>query len=360
VATATETEDARIRRLTDALNAGTLSLTQLQASLDWAYANTPDQRLTTSTTISPELISRWIPDQYRDAYRESVGLPTGGGTSGGGTGGDDFNSSAFAALQTVLDRYGLGGLTDWAEEMIRNGRSVEEILLQLREQPLFKERFKAIDLRREYGLNPISPEDIINYENAARDMMRSSGLPAGFYDQFDDFAQLIGKGVSLQSLQTRIVETWDRVVNAPPEVREAWQALYGMQGDQALAAFMFDPDNSEATLKNMAKTAVAGGAMATFGFGIDVAAAARVAGFDLQDSAVRSGFGRLAQINAVFNETLGEREDLDAMTHGINAIFDAGEGMTDIERRITTRQNEFAGGGGALLTQGGLAGVADD
>lgn len=269
------------------------------------------------------------------------------------------NMSAHAMIREVLEQYGLGGLSDWAWGMLQNNRSYAEIMLDLRNQPLFKERFKAIDIRRANGLNPVSPETIIEYENTARDLMRSSGLPGGFYDQPDDFAQLIGKGVSLQSVQDRVQQTWDRVVNAPPEVRDAWATIYGAKSDQALAAFIFDPDNSEVKLREMARTSVAGGAMRTFGLGLDATAAARVAGFDLEDSVVRSGFGQLAQLRAVFEETRGERnsKDLDAMREGVNAIFDAGEGQADIERRVLSRRSELGGGGGALLSNTGLSGA---
>lgn len=269
------------------------------------------------------------------------------------------NRPAHALIREVLERYGLGGLSDWALNQLVNGRSHEEIMLELRNQPLFKERFKAIDIRRQHGLNPVSPEDILHYEDTARDLMRSSGLPQGFYDDADDFADLIGKGVSLTSVQDRVNETWSRVVNAPPEVRDAWEQIYGGSSDQALAAFIFDPDKSETKLRDMARTAVAGGAMRTFGLGMDPAAAARVAGFDLEDGAVRSGFGKLAQIRAVFSESRGERggPDLDVMREGVNAAFDAGEGQEAIEQRITTRRNEFGGGGGALLSNQGLTGA---
>jgi len=269
------------------------------------------------------------------------------------------NRSALALLKQVLERYGLGSLGDWAWSMLQNDRSYEEVLLELRERPEFKARFKAIGLRQQYGLNPVSPEDIIEYENTARDLMRSSGLPSGFYDDADDFAELIGKGVSLQSVARRVEQVWDRVTDAPPEVRDAFADLFNVNGDQALAAFFFDPDRSEVVLERMARSAVAGGAMRAAGFDLDALAAARVAGFDLQDKSVRAGFARLAQLRAVFNETMGERNqaDLDAMDEGLNAVFDIGEGADAIERRVRTRVNEFAGGGGAYMTRGGLTGL---
>lgn len=258
----------------------------------------------------------------------------------------------------MLAEYGLDDLGDWAWEKLQNNRSRDEILLELRQTDSFKKRFKAIGIRRENGLNAVSPEDIINYENTARDMMRSSGLPPGFYDQADDFAQLIGKGVSLPSLQERVEQSWDRVVNAPPEVKAAWESIYGIQGEQAMAAFMFDPDNSEAKLKEMASSAVVGGAMTKFGFGLDAATAERLGVYNMQDSAVRQGFSRLAQIRSVFNESIGERKDLDVNREGVNAVFDTGAGAAEIENRITARRNQGAGGGGAFINQEGIAGTA--
>lgn len=272
---------------------------------------------------------------------------------------DMGNASAHALIRQTLERYGLGELSDWAWSQLQNGRSYEEILLELREQPVFKSRFKAIDIRRANGLNAVSPETIIEYENTARDLMRQSGLPSGFYDQFDDFAQLIGKGVSLQSVARRVEQSWDRVVNAPEAVRQAFGDLYGIRGDQALAALMFDPDKAEQKLEDMARSAVAGGAMRAAGFDMDAITAGRLAGFDFEDQTVRAGFARLAQLRAVFTETMGERneQDLDAMREGVNSVFDIGQGAEAMERRVQTRINEFAGGGGAYATNEGLTGL---
>jgi hypothetical protein len=276
------------------------------------------------------------------------------------TAGTDENEGAFRVLQEVLDRYGLGALRTWMEQEVRAGRSIQEILVDLRQQPTFKDRFKAIDVRASLGLNPVSPEEIIQYENTARDLMRASGLPKGFYDHNDDFAQLIGKGVSLQSLQDRVENSWSRVMEAPPEVMAAWENLYGIRGRQAMAAFMFDPDNAEHTLREMAATAVVGGAMTSFGFGLQASIANKVGKLDLTDSAVRQGFAQIARLEAVFNESISEGEDLDAMGEGVNAVFDAGSGAEAIRRRVDQRLADFSGGGGMLVQQTGVgAGAAD-
>lgn len=298
-------------------------------------------------------------------YHQQPGTPPPAATQPGTTGqtpdgrAAEGRESARAILRGVLSDYGLEALDDWAWSQIQDDRSVEEVLLDLRQQETFKERFKAIGIREANGLTPVSPQQIVDYEAAARDLMRASGLPSGFYDQPDDFAELIGKGVSLPSLQDRVEQTWNRVVDAPAEVRQAFGDFYGAVGDQALAAFIFDPDKGEAQLSRMARAAVAGGAMQAFGFGSDQAAADRIASLNVQDPMVRQGFAQLARISGVFTESIGEREDLDAMTEGVNAVFDAGEGEAAIQDRITARQNAFAGGGGSFLTQQGLAGVAD-
>lgn len=381
VSTSNESEDSRVRRITNEINSGRRTLSQIEESIVYQGVGDTFDRHNVDMAANGEtaaqrrrrIVNEVLGGRPMSGVDRSVRYIANQGSGGGGEPGEDEpdpedaeggnspdrSGDAWAVLAEVLSRYGLESMAPWVKQEIQQGRSIQEILLDMREHSAFKERFKAIDRREELGLNPVSPEEIIAYENQARDLMRSSGLPSGFYDEFDDFVELIGKGVSLPSLQRRVQESWDRVVNAPPEVKSAFGELYGVQGDQALATFMFDPDKAEVQLKKMAKAAVAGGAMNTFGFGLDASAAARVSGFDLNDQAVRQGFGRLAQLQNVFRETLGERDDLRWQDEGVNAIFDGGEGASAIDRRIQTRRNEFAGGGGALLDQTGIAGIAD-
>lgn len=275
----------------------------------------------------------------------------------------DVNArGALSVVRETLDRYGLGSMAEWAWGQVQNGREFPEIMLELRTQPAFKQRFRAIEIRQANGLNAVSPETIIEYENRARDLMRSSGLPRGFYDDADDFADLIGKGVSLESVARRVEQSWDRVVNAPSEVRAAFADMYGVQGDQALAAFMFDPDKAETKLEEMARSAVAGGAMRAFGFDLDPIAAGRIAGFDFDDQTVRGGFARLARLKAVFDESVGEMggPDLDPMREGVSSVFEMGAGEEAIRQRVERRLAEFSGSGGVAATdQGLLAGEAN-
>lgn len=387
-----ETAAQRIARITNEINSGTRTVSQVQNSISYlsqqvqlAGSGSYQSRVenlfnqykvpldyhSSGAAEDPAARLQRIAQELASNDRSWAGLVASvqrlsqqhAGEVAGEEQGRAAEGDAFAVLRAVLDRYGLGTMANWVQQEIQKGRSINEILLDMREHGTFKERFKAIGIRKDLGLNTISPEEIIQYENTAKDLMRASGLPEGFYDHNDDFAQLIGKGVSLQSLQDRIDNSWRRVVEAPPEVQAAWEQIYGMQGRQAMATFMFDPDQAETKLREMAATAVVGGAMTSFGFGLQAQLANRIGKLDLADSAVREGFSQLARLEAVFNETVGETtaraDDLRWDVEGANAIFDGGEGMSDIDRRLQTRRNEFAGGGGAFLDQRGLAGVAD-
>lgn len=273
------------------------------------------------------------------------------------------NASGY--LQGLLDSYGLGGLSDWLMEQIRLGVEEDEIIQGLRQQPLYKERFKAIEQRRLLGLPALSETEVIDYENTARGMFRSSGLPEGFYDQFDDFTAFLVNDVSIAELSSRVEDGYVRVANADPSIRAAWTEWFGSQqaGDAALAAIFLDHERALPLLQRQVAAAEIGGIARNFNFG-DIN---QEQAFDLTGkldpgvtrAEINRGMTRLAEVRPVFQETVSRREngdDLQAGREGLAYAFETGDAER-VRNRIRQRLADFSGGTKAAMSQRGMIGT---
>lgn len=267
-------------------------------------------------------------------------------------------NSARARLQSTLDTYGLGDLVDWAWTQLQGGVSEDTILLDLRNQPAFRQRFPGLYARQERGLAPISPAEYVAYEQQARQIMRQFGMPEGFFDSHDDFALFIAEDVSVAELYERIQGGFRDVAYAPQAVRDVFAEWFGASGDSALAAFFLDPERATPLLQNMKVDAEIGGAarMAGVRTGFSTARALREHGVTYE--AAVQGFGRVRSLDPLYAETVSEFDDFTAEGVGTSAVFGLDPAASRVlERRRQRRLSAFEGGGGAALGQRGVAGL---
>src|SRR5512134_2701459 len=144
----------------------------------------------------------------------------------------NIDRDAFAYLQSVLDMYGLGSLTEWARQQLIGGALEDQIIQELRQRPEWAARFPGMAQRRQAGLPAISPNEYIAMERQYAQMMRNAGLPQGFYDQVSDFATWIGRDVSVAEGAERVKLAEDATYTWPQDVRDELTRLYGFsQGD---------------------------------------------------------------------------------------------------------------------------------
>lgn len=89
--------------------------------------------------------------------------------------------------------------------------------------------------------------------------MNYAGLPAGFYDSPDDFANWIGGAVSPKEIEDRVgvISKW--VTNADPSVKQSLLDYYGV-GDQELIAYGLDRNRAAPLLQKQAAAAELGAA----------------------------------------------------------------------------------------------------
>jgi hypothetical protein len=122
-----------------------------------------------------------------------------------------------------------------------------------------------------------------------------------------------------------------------------------------------DPDKAEAALMKQTRAAEAKGWGGLFGVDFSQGEAETLAGIELGTDQLREGLGQLSANESLFRESVSEEEDFRAGTEGIEAVFNTGgDGANKLDERRRERIAALSGGGGANITQEGIAlGAAD-
>lgn len=274
--------------------------------------------------------------------------------------------SGIDYFRSVMAQWGLDSpsLIEWANEKILAGESIDRILFDMERRPEFDAAFPEIKLRRQrmeqtgVQLSPISPGEILDYRVQAKALMRSFGLPASYYDNAQVVRNLVVNDKSLSELNDALEYTQKRVANAPPQVSQVFQEVFG---PDALNAMMLAFTNDEITLpalEDMVQTAEVGGAARRLGFDLSVAEMNRVADTNLAYDDLVAGFGTLDERRSLFDETITENTNLTVGDAGVEAAFGlGGEGGRELERRAKSRAASTAGTGGELAEQRGVSGL---
>jgi hypothetical protein len=286
------------------------------------------------------------------------------------------NRLLFEQLAQMAQEAGLGELfsftngqpSGWLwDKIVNNEISDSTFEFQVEQTDAFKRRYPAVAWLRSQNVGgrsslPATMATVREYENRARDLMRSAGLPPEFYDNnVDDLQGLLMKDISLVELEQRVGEGWARVQSTDPAIRQAFSEFYGVgQGDAALAAFFLDPTQMVNKLDRMSRTAFTAGMGRNAGVDLGKVAAERITALDRSDAEMRQGIGELAGYNTLFTEGVTETQDLSVEKEGVDAaFFDNTQARQQLERRLIERNANRGGAtGGALQTNRGIIGTS--
>ena len=283
--------------------------------------------------------------------------------------------SQFNTLSNYLQSIGLGELftinndgtpSGWLWNQLQGGiDSDEELRLAIESTDLYRDRFAVIieQQRRRAAGEPVyvmSPAEVIGYERDVRQMMVAAGLPSTFYDQPEDFHELILSDMSKNEVRDRIDEAYEYVKSAPPEVRSAFNDFYGVgQGDAQLAAWALDPERTVRDIAKATRTAYSAGMAERFDIEIDRAAAERIADLPRTEAGITEGLRQVASLGSIFDEGIADSgTDLTDET-GIASVFEGdADAQLALNRRIGRRKAvDRSSTGGALITQQGVLGA---
>ena len=267
--------------------------------------------------------------------------------------------NALEIIEDTLSSYGLEGLTDRVNAMLMEGSSVESVLIQIKDEPIYQERFKGMDTRRRNGHPAISPADYIRLERDYRNLMETAGLPKNFYDNTDDFAEFIGNDLSVAEMSQRVSMAATAVANVNPELKNQLRELYGIgvENDGELVGYFLDPERGVSVIEQrlqMESAGLSAAAIQATGQGIAKPVARQLAG--VQQVQQREISQRLAPQAGLTRSTLSDAgtttTELAAAEFGLDS-----ESTANIRRLRQTRQARSQRQAGSLATGMGVVGL---
>lgn len=249
-------------------------------------------------------------------------------------------------------------LSSWAWGEIVKGKSFDEISLDITQQPAFKNEFPEIDLRKQAGLPPMSPAEILAYRQKGAELARAAGLPPSFYDQKSDFTNLIVNNVSFEDFANRVKAAQIAAYEVPADVREAFKGVLGIGDFTALA---FDPKIASPLLDRKIKEAEAVTAAARTGYGsLTEAQRAQIVDSGVSFQQEQDVLGQLANAQELFLDISGNGTEGGAISRDeqISSQF-AGNANAQkrIQDRAAQRKATFQGSAGFGASQQGVSGL---
>lgn len=332
----------RIQRLVDQVLSGAVTLDQLRSSVDQIAAAHPHGPPSSGET--PEELEerrrQEVADQRRAAEQGAAALTD--------------NLAMFFSLADAAS------LAEFATQMIIDGAGGTEIMQALRQHELYKARFVGMQARVDAGYAPITEAQYVQLEGAYQRILHNAGVPQGFYDTREDWAQLIASDVSPHELSQRMEQGYVAALQADPAVRRALSQFYGVQ-EGHLAAFFIDPDRAWSSIEHKLRSAQVAGAAGLTGFDpLSREQAEGVASLGVSEQQARAGFSQLQFEHQLMNPIVGENAAADTIDQDEQIAMQFAQDATvrrRLERQRERRLAAFQGGGGALANIEGHIGL---
>jgi hypothetical protein len=206
--------------------------------------------------------------------------------------------SAYDVLLAEFNRYGLGSLLDDVKNLIVTGADEASLTLALRQTKAYQNRFAANADRIKSGLRALSEAEYVTLEDQYQNVMRNYGLPATYYTKDATgkqagFEKFIAGDVSATELEDRISIAQKRVLDAPPQVKDALKQFYPDIKDSEILAYTLDPTRGLAEIQKKVLAAEIGGAAMGQGLGTSASRAEELARFGVTAESAREGFSAI-------------------------------------------------------------------
>ena len=266
--------------------------------------------------------------------------------------------NALEIIEDALAEYGLTGLTDTVNAWLMEGSSVESVLIQIKDTDQFRDRFKGMQIRKDNGWPAISPAEYINLERDYRNLMETAGLPAGFYDNPDDFASFIGNDISDAEMRQRVSMAATAAANVNPLLKNQLREMYGIgvENDGELTAYFLDPERGVSVIEQrlqMESAGLSATAIQATGQGIAKPVARQLATRGYQDMQVAERLAPQAGLTqATLSDTGTTTTELAAASFGLDS-----ESTAQVRRLRQRRQARGKRQTGGLATGMGLVGL---
>jgi hypothetical protein len=274
------------------------------------------------------------------------------------------NNNAETADEIILSWLQYYGIDDtalitevvsaWKQQKIADPSNVDQIAFAIRDTDAYKKRFAGNLTLQAQGKPMYSISEYLQLERDYKRAMQGSGLPAGFYDSYDDFSKFIGGDVSPAEILDRVQQGYQAVAQSNPEVIRQMKELYGVtEGD--LAAYFLDPDKTTPILLQRSRAAQIGAeAQRQAGMQLTTGMAESLARENITAEEARRGFAGISEAQQLFaplsatEQQIGVEEQIGAVL-GTNAAA-----AQRVRKRAAERAAEGMGGGSFATSQGGV------
>ena len=284
-------------------------------------------------------------------------------------------AESFESLASYLTSLGLGDLFTidangnpggfLYEQMVNGVETPGELQIALESNDLFKKRYKIIfDMRERANKGETVEVPTVNqvrdYEiNYARTMAQF-GVPAAFYDTYEDAHKAIATNLTVEQITNRIDNSYKIVKSMPQEVKDVFNEYYGdMAGEQGLLMAILDPTKANDVLEKSTKAAVFGGFGKKQNITFSKTQSEEYAQQGRDVSYAAGDAAKVAQLTGLQSSTFGESGN----TISEDAAFKAGalddqQASRDLENRLMGRQvQQRDTGGGAFVGTSGTSGL---
>ena len=237
----------------------------------------------------------------------------------------------------------------------------EALMMKFRGTTTYQQRFAGMAELKGRG-QAISESEYIQLESSYRNVMQNYGLPTTFYDKPEDYARLIGAGLSVNEVEQRVVAA-KQALN--PLVAQELQEYYGVSAGTGMAYLLgltnaegvaLESARTQEQIRTGARAAQIGAAAERAGFSMDRTYAERLGGTSVGTTVDPFQVGTLAQLEGTFDQArrVADREttlaaiDTEAYDQrdALAASFGDEQAKLASERRGKRERSRFAGSSG--------------
>jgi hypothetical protein len=220
---------------------------------------------------------------------------------------------AFALIESTMRSYGfseeeLKELTTYIQGGLLNPKlGPEQLVLQLRQLPVYKARFAGNEERRARGLNAISEANYLLQESAYAETMRQYGVQR--FANRNQYATFIGNDISNTEVGKRVKTAVERLQMGDPAILRQLRTYYGIT-DSDIVSYFLNPKEVLPELEAKTTTAEIGATAGQFGLDTSLARASDLERYGVDLERARRGYGNIAPavkegriISDIFKET---------------------------------------------------------
>ena len=275
-------------------------------------------------------------------------------------------AGAKSVMKGFLNRFNLGGLTQWAMEMAEQGMTGDAIVIEMRYgtdpnvRAVYDKAFPAMKARRDRGFTEISEEEYMQLNRGYTQIAAAAGIDPDFLVGKgttvgeDGVTALIAGDVSLAEWRSRVQTAEEAVKEASPEVKAILEARYNFSPGDLVSAFL-DPQRTKNIVeakRQLGAATLAGTAQRVVGSAISEEGSKWMWNQDIQAREVSQA---LSPLKGLTEATLTSQ----AMTGDELAAgrWGTGLGRKNFQRRLQGRVADFDRSAGIAISGQGAYGL---